>query len=178
MVDEVAVEIDIVLGDAPQPGEAIGIDRVYSDQSRIRRKLAPKPGLEAAGLCTRAAEALGAMRCGNRDQDPARLARAKACHIGRELLATWALRLRIDMDRERRTGSRCGVAELAPGFGVVAREIVAHRHGDLLEVRPARRSCPSPSCPRLCRKRWRACCPRRAGSCRNRISDGRCGRRT
>ena len=47
MVDEVAVEIDIVLGDAPQPGEAIGIDRVYRDQSRISRKLAPKPGRRA-----------------------------------------------------------------------------------------------------------------------------------
>src|SRR5205823_2678096 len=60
-IDEVAVEIDVLLGDAAYPGEAVRVDGVDEERGVARRERGGMPLLEPIELNARAAEPLDAM---------------------------------------------------------------------------------------------------------------------
>jgi len=69
-IDEVPIEIDAFLGDAAEPSEAVGIDRVEVQDSDTGRQAHARGRSEPIRLRTRAAEALDPVRRGDRHQEP------------------------------------------------------------------------------------------------------------
>ena len=86
-IDEVAVQVDIVLGHAPGPGEAVRIDRVDDQRAdaggQPRRTAAGDP----AGLAARAAMPLDPVRRGNKKQRARRIIRPEPGGVDAEVAA-------------------------------------------------------------------------------------------
>ncbi len=127
VVDEVAVEVDILLGDAADPGEAVRVDGVDGDQRRAPRQLAGEAVLERADLDARAAEPLGAMRRRDGEEHARRVLRAEYRDIGGQLLAVRPPR-RVLVAEEPRPGTLRRIAKLAARLGVAGGEMGGGRH--------------------------------------------------
>ena len=69
VVEEVAVEVDVVLVDAPRPGEAPRVDGVDEHQRDVVGQALRQAAAQQEGLDAGAAEALDAVRAGGDEQD-------------------------------------------------------------------------------------------------------------
>jgi hypothetical protein len=125
VVDEVAVEVDIVLGHAPHMREAIGVDRVDEQDRGVGRQALG--GGEPGHLDARPAEPFRAMGAGHHDHQAACIRAAEQGDIGRQLLARGAGG-RIAMGHHlQATGSRRG-AERFARCGIGRTEVPAGVH--------------------------------------------------
>ena len=86
-IDEVAVEINVVLVHAPQPCEAVRIQRMHEQRAPGRRQCLVQPVDEEADLTTRAAKALDAVRTGKHDERVRRTVGAEPRDVDAERLA-------------------------------------------------------------------------------------------
>ena len=127
MVDEVAVEVDIVLGHAPYPGEAMRVDGVDRGQRRAARHLLDHAVGEPGHLAQRAAEALDAVRARDRHEDALGIRRSPPRDIGEQPLGIRPAQ-RMLQRRHLRAGGAGGGKELGARVGIVAREMLNDAH--------------------------------------------------
>ena len=127
VVDEVAVEVDVVLGHPAQPGEAVGVDRVDLQQRRVRWHLLVKAALQPADLDAGTAESLGAVGRREGDEHGAGVARAEPGGVGEEGFARRPGR-GAAVAPDRRAGPLAGAEEGRAGRAVVGREIGRGAH--------------------------------------------------
>ena len=92
VVDEVAVQVDVVLGHAAQPGETVRIDRVNEDHGGATVVPQHRGMIEQSDLNTGAAEALGTVGAGHDEHDAFGAGRAEVGDVGIQGLATWSAR--------------------------------------------------------------------------------------
>ena len=96
MVEEIAVEVDIVLGDAAQPREAVRVDGMDQNDPRVRRKRGSFG--EKADLDRRSRESFHAVGARVDQQNACGVARAEQRDIGRQRSVTARRRrCRVDM---------------------------------------------------------------------------------
>ena len=86
-VAEVPVQVDVILVDAPQPGEAVRIDGVDEDREAACRQGIVKLIRKVAHLATRAAEALYTVGSREDEQRAISHRRPQDSHIHEQVLA-------------------------------------------------------------------------------------------
>jgi len=125
VVDEIAVEIDVVLVGAPPVREAVGIHRVHEKhRGAAGARTRQEPGvLQQRDLGTGATEALDAVRAAAEHQEALGLRRAEPRAIERQFLAIDAAGLRVDMALERQPAGRRPCDEVRPRLSVALREM-------------------------------------------------------
>ena len=102
VIEEVAVEIDIVLVDAAVEGKAVGIDRMDEEDRRVFGQVAREAFAQERRLDARAAIALDAMRARADAEDAGRICRSDAGDVGRQRFAVRAFQ-RVFAGGKRRT---------------------------------------------------------------------------
>ena len=118
VIDEIAVEIDIVLGHPAHPGEAAGVDGMDQKDRRAAGHLRRQPALQQPHLEPRAAEAFDAMGPRHDDQQALGFLWPKPRRLRRELDPARTGR-GIVMGVERRTGTCRGFAKGAARLGII-----------------------------------------------------------
>jgi hypothetical protein len=101
-VDEVAVEVDVVLVDAPHPGEPVGIEGVDQRDAHIGRTVSGVV-CQPVVLQRRAGEPFDTVGARHHDQDARRVVGAERGDIDREWLAC-DTRQRVVVGDDRRSG--------------------------------------------------------------------------
>ena len=152
---EVAVQVDVLVGGAAQPREAIGVQRMDVEQCHAGargRCMEARIG-EQRVLHARAAVAFDAVAGAAEDQYRRRVGRAEAGHVHGQQFAV-AAQQRVRMGHRLLAGGRGRFDELASGLGVTLREVRGGLHRTAFSAPPATSR---PGAPR----RWR-----RAGSTR------------
>ena len=115
VVEEVAVEVDIVLVDAPVPGEAVRVDRVNEQDGRVVGKIAAKAFRQQRCLDARAAIALDAVRSRADGQNAGCVRGSEPRHIHRQRFAGRPLqRMQMMVNARARILRRC--KETVPRF--------------------------------------------------------------
>jgi len=90
VVEEIAIEIDVVLVGASQVGEAVGIERVDEKQRDASGELCLHPELQQSRLDAGRTERFDAVRAAADDQQRLGILGSEASHVGREKLAAGA----------------------------------------------------------------------------------------
>ena len=128
VIDEVAVEVDVVLGHAPRPGEAVRVDGVDQERAGILGQLVGSAVAQPGDLGTRAAMALDAVRAGDQHQHVGRIARAEAGGVEVERLAGRAAPAGIEPRADLAAACRRRAAELGPRLGVALGKALRYRN--------------------------------------------------
>ena len=85
VIDQIAVDVDVVLIDAPAPGEAVRIQCMDEDQRRCRAAGGRvRSCVQSCDLDRRAGEPLDAVRAADDEQNPARILRSHSHDIAEE----------------------------------------------------------------------------------------------
>jgi len=130
VIDEVAVEIDVVLGGPRAMGKAEGIERMHQQHRNATLQIAGEAAFHPADLGGRAAQAFKAVRPADHDQLRGRAAIAEPRHIDEQFLPVRPGRRRMPVFRQRAAETVGGGTEFGPGARIVQRkalrEIVHH----------------------------------------------------
>ena len=112
MIEKVAIEIDIVLGPAQPPGEAVGIDRMHHQHGDVGRQ-SPRTALaDPCKLRRRSAISFGTMHATAVEQHRSGIRGAEPRRVGEKWRQLRTLRMRVFMRRDAGAG-RLGRSEKA-----------------------------------------------------------------
>ena len=127
MVDEVAVQIDVVFVAAPAPGKTMRVDGVDQQHGGVLGRAAFKPALRQPGhMAARAGVALDAVGARHQDQQLAGILRADPGHVGGTRFAVRPLgRIGVAGQQARATLVHGG-KEFGPCLGIGVGEVVGN----------------------------------------------------
>ena len=128
VVDEIAVEVDVVLGRPREMGKSVGVEAVdQKDADVVRERLRPKQ-FQPGDLCRRAGVGFQPVRTTDDDELPRAVAVAEVGYVDAERLAVGARLFRVGVMREVGAGCGCMFEETGAGGGVMGREEVGEVH--------------------------------------------------
>jgi hypothetical protein len=131
VVEEVAVEVDVVLVHPPQPGEAVWVEGVHQHQRDAGRPAGGEAVVEQEALDAGAAQPLDAVRTRGNQQHPRCVGRAEPGDV-EEQRRTVGAGQRMAMGVNLGAGRRGGGEEVGAGGGGVGgkrRPETLHRRG-------------------------------------------------
>ena len=128
VVDEIAVEVDVVLGRPREMGKSVGVEAVdQKDADVVRERLRPKQ-FQPGDLCRRAGVGFQPVRTADDDELPRAVAVAEVGHVDAERFAVGTRLFRVGVMREVGAGCGCMFEETGAGGGVMGGEEVGEVH--------------------------------------------------
>ena len=155
VVDEVAVEVDVVLGHPPRVGEAVGVHRMNQEQATLLRPFADDGLAQEADLAARAQESLHAVGRGGDDVKQLGIRRPEPRDIGIERAAVRSGGVGVQVMGEDRARLGAGIQEFSARLDIVGGEMTGDRQALRPRTRPPHGRCARPPRAGAPPARWR-----------------------